>query len=151
MSAPHCNYITRLGFRCHCIEFFNPLNDCRYEQIEAHVPDADKKLLVNIKKRRERAKRKKAANAEMESGDEEAETEAPITQRGKSYNNAYEDALYGSESELDDSEEEEEREIGMGKEKRQKKEKVGGMVKGYSVEKELLHYTHGLPTFELFD
>ncbi|RUS18454.1 armadillo-type protein [Endogone sp. FLAS-F59071] len=95
-----------------------------YEQIEAHVPEADKKLLVNIKKRRERAKRKKAANAEIESGEEEAETEAPITQRGKSYNNAYEDALYGSESELDDSEDEEEQEMGMGKEKRQKKEKV---------------------------
>ncbi|RUS35558.1 hypothetical protein BC938DRAFT_478477 [Jimgerdemannia flammicorona] len=91
-----------------------------YEKIETLVPEDDKKLLVNIKKRRERAKRKKAANAEMESDGEEAIEELPAVHHGKSYNNAYEDALYGSESELEDSEEEESHGLDAGKEKRQK-------------------------------
>src|SRR5947209_8223942 len=101
-------------FKCHSIH-----HACRYEQIETYVPEDDKKLLVNIKKRRERAKRKKAASAEMGSDDEKEEKEVSVARLGKSYNNAYEDALYGSESELEDSEEEE----GKESEKGQKKEK----------------------------
>ncbi|KAJ7200710.1 armadillo-type protein [Mycena rebaudengoi] len=52
-----------------------------------------KKVLVNIKKRKERAKRKKANGRD----DEEEPVSKPIA------GDAFEDVLYGSESELDDS------------------------------------------------
>ncbi|CAG8522564.1 5062_t:CDS:2 [Funneliformis caledonium] len=64
-----------------------------YDTIEQHVPESDKKLLVNIKKRRERAKRKKVATE---------------TRKRSTFNSAYEDALYGSESELEDTDDENE-------------------------------------------
>ncbi|KAI0320923.1 ribosomal RNA-processing protein 12 [Amylostereum chailletii] len=57
------------------------------------------KVLVNIKKRKERAKKKKALAADDE--DEEPSGKAkPMT------GNAFEDVLYGSESELEDSDDE---------------------------------------------
>ncbi|KAH7920537.1 NUC173-domain-containing protein [Leucogyrophana mollusca] len=62
--------------------------------------DEAAKVLVNIKKRKERAKRKKA----REDGDDD-EAEAPIVKAATG--DAFEDVLYGSESELDDSEEDE--------------------------------------------
>ncbi|KAH9485194.1 Ribosomal RNA-processing protein 12 [Psilocybe cubensis] len=58
------------------------------------------KVLVNIKKRKERAKRKKANKAEADEDDNEP-TPAKITT-----GDAFEDVLYGSESELDDSDDE---------------------------------------------
>jgi len=57
------------------------------------------KVLVNIKKRKERAKRKKNAHGEEED-DEEGPSVRPAT------GDAFEDVLYGSESELDDSDDE---------------------------------------------
>jgi ribosomal RNA-processing protein 12 len=54
-----------------------------YEAIDEHVPEADKKLILNIKKRRERLKKRKNGPAK----DEVAKT-------------SFEDALHGSESEL---------------------------------------------------
>ncbi|KAJ7496027.1 armadillo-type protein [Mycena galericulata] len=56
-----------------------------------------KKVLVNIKKRKERAKRKKANGKD----DEDEPTVKPAT------GDAFEDVLYGSESELDDSDDDE--------------------------------------------
>ncbi|CAK5265693.1 unnamed protein product [Mycena citricolor] len=61
--------------------------------------DEARKVLVNIKKRKERAKRKKA-------GKEEEDEDAPAATKPVS-GDAFEDVLYGSESELDDSDEEE--------------------------------------------
>ncbi|KAK0195371.1 armadillo-type protein [Armillaria mellea] len=56
------------------------------------------KVIINIKKRKERAKRKKANK-------EESDKEAPVkTTTG----DAFEDVLYGSESELEDSDDEQE-------------------------------------------
>jgi len=57
------------------------------------------KVLVNIRKRKERAKRKKAAR--------EDENEPPGT-KTEPAGDAFEDVLYGSESEVDDSEDDEE-------------------------------------------
>jgi len=57
------------------------------------------KVLVNIKKRKDRAKRKKASRAEEEDDDEVKPTKAAT-------GDAFEDVLYGSESELEDSEDE---------------------------------------------
>ncbi|GLB37646.1 putative NUC173-domain-containing protein [Lyophyllum shimeji] len=55
------------------------------------------KVLVNIRKRKERAKRKKNNRAEAGEDEEEAPSTKPTT------GDAFEDVLYGSESELDDS------------------------------------------------
>lgn len=62
------------------------------------------KVLLNIKKRKDRAKRKKAQarDADGESVDGDAGAHGPATT-----GNAFEDVLYGSESEIDESDEEE--------------------------------------------
>lgn len=57
--------------------------------------DEARKVLVNIKKRKDRAKRKRAANADDDDDD------APS--RKVATGDAFEDVLYGSESEADDS------------------------------------------------
>jgi ribosomal RNA-processing protein 12 len=68
---------------------------------QAAGEDQAAKVLVNIKKRKERAKRKRA----REDDDEEEVEEAT---KGKvPTGDAFEDVLYGSESELDDSDEDE--------------------------------------------
>ncbi|KAJ3299773.1 hypothetical protein HK104_007051 [Borealophlyctis nickersoniae] len=88
-----------------------------YEAIEGFVPEQDKKLLVNIKKRRDRFKKQKAQarreqmNHDTEEGsDDNAPTKGKKTKLEaedvkkkvqKARQNAFEDALYGSESELE--------------------------------------------------
>lgn len=76
------------------------------------------KVLVNIKKRKERAKRKKASRADAEDENEEVCEVSDLSptcvsnccsQSGPvkaAAGDAFEDVLYGSESELDDSEDE---------------------------------------------
>ncbi|KIK91816.1 hypothetical protein PAXRUDRAFT_34789 [Paxillus rubicundulus Ve08.2h10] len=67
---------------------------------QAAGEDQASKFIINIKKRKERAKRRKANEGEAEDEDE-----APS---GKvATGDAFEDVLYGSESELDDSDDEE--------------------------------------------
>lgn len=61
--------------------------------------DEAAKVLVNIKKRKDRAKRKKASQ------NEDSDDEMPPTKAATG--DAFEDVLYGSESELDDSEDDE--------------------------------------------
>ncbi|EKM54256.1 uncharacterized protein PHACADRAFT_257981 [Phanerochaete carnosa HHB-10118-sp] len=58
-----------------------------------------RKVLVNIKKRKDRAKRKKTQSAENEDNEEVPSAKPAV-------GNAFEDVLYGSESELDDSDDE---------------------------------------------
>ncbi|KAG7098810.1 hypothetical protein E1B28_000715 [Marasmius oreades] len=66
-----------------------------WEDVYPHAGNEDgAKVLVNIKKRKERAKRKKA-NKE--------EDEDPLSNAGPTTGDAFEDIIYGSESELDDS------------------------------------------------
>lgn len=60
------------------------------------------KFLLNIKKRKDRSKRKKVQARENEEGEDE---EKDVGAKGTT-GNAFEDVLYGSESEYDDSEEE---------------------------------------------
>ncbi|KAK3817584.1 MAG: hypothetical protein J3Q66DRAFT_388121 [Benniella sp.] len=100
-----------------------------YDDIVAFVPEADKKLLVNIKKRRERAKRKKANASEMEMDGEADEEGEETTKRSNKphamFGSAYEDALYGSESDLsdDDNDQEEDDMTGKTTQKKSNKEK----------------------------
>ncbi|ORZ09128.1 NUC173 domain-domain-containing protein [Lobosporangium transversale] len=84
-----------------------------YDEVVAYVPEADKKLLINIKKRRERAKRNKKNNSasgmDMDGEENEAEDDTKKTAKQQAkFGNAYEDALYGSESDLSDDEDEDE-------------------------------------------
>ncbi|ORX63932.1 NUC173-domain-containing protein [Basidiobolus meristosporus CBS 931.73] len=72
-----------------------------YEDIAQFVPEEHKKLVINIKKRKERAKRKKSQAAGSDV-DEEMED---ATQKKASFSSAYENVLYGSDSEIDDSDE----------------------------------------------
>ncbi|KAF7732160.1 hypothetical protein EC973_006415 [Apophysomyces ossiformis] len=101
-----------------------------YETIVQLVPEDDKKLISNIQKRRLRAKRKKE-NAAGES-DEEEDMEAGGRQSANkmgAFNDAYEEVLYGSESELEGSDDET---LEMAKaavannEKKKKKKPMGG-------------------------
>ncbi|KAJ3156226.1 hypothetical protein HDU86_003990 [Geranomyces michiganensis] len=81
-----------------------------YEAIEGFVPEEDKKLLVNIRKRREREKKRKAlARQQRDGGEDDGEgsdgeqSKKALAKGGKAVQKQFEDALYGSESELDDS------------------------------------------------
>ncbi|KAJ7578515.1 armadillo-type protein [Mycena floridula] len=77
------------------------------------------KVLTNIKKRKERAKRKKAEKAD-EDDDDDVPAAKPVT------GDAFEDVLYGSESELGDSDDEDGRE--SNKVPQQSKKKAAGNV-----------------------
>jgi ribosomal RNA-processing protein 12 len=72
------------------------------ELIDRYTPNEDKKLIANIRKTRERRKRKKEeAKAGGEEGDDSDvdATEAVRPQRKNRFENEFDDALYGSESE----------------------------------------------------
>ncbi|THH02095.1 hypothetical protein EW026_g741 [Hermanssonia centrifuga] len=72
-----------------------------YEDVYACAGEEEaRKVLMNIKKRKDRAKRKKANNVE---GDEDEE---PVAKAKPAAGDAFEDIVYGSESELDDSDDE---------------------------------------------
>ena len=73
-----------------------------WEDVYSCAAEEDaRKVLLNIKKRKDRAKRKKARAAENDEEDDEEDTKAKPTA-----GDAFEDVLYGSESELGDSDDE---------------------------------------------
>ncbi|KAJ3043390.1 hypothetical protein HDV00_005088 [Rhizophlyctis rosea] len=87
-----------------------------YEAIEGFVPEADRKLIVNIKKRRDRLKKQKAAaRKEAMQGEEDSDGDEIKAGRGKKVEDAvrsarqkaFEDALHGSESELSSGDDDE--------------------------------------------
>ncbi|KAK3817548.1 MAG: hypothetical protein J3Q66DRAFT_369385 [Benniella sp.] len=86
-----------------------------YDNIDVFVPEADKKL----SKHRERAKRKKANASEMEmdgEADEEGEETTKKSNKPQTtFGSAYEDALYGSESDLSDDDDDQEEDDTTGK------------------------------------
>lgn len=75
-----------------------------YDRVAELVPEEDKKLVLNIKKRRDRSKRAKNANRD-EDEDEMVETVPRQARGAKTGADAYEEAVYGSESEIEDSDE----------------------------------------------
>lgn len=78
-----------------------------WDAVYAHAGEEDAaKVLVNIKKRKERAKRKKATRAEAGEDDDDDDDAPGKAKAGAG--DAFEDVLYGSESELDDSDDENE-------------------------------------------
>ncbi|KAF3110151.1 hypothetical protein TWF706_000887 [Orbilia oligospora] len=78
-----------------------------YDTVEKYVPEEDKKLVINIRKTRDRKKRRKAEAGEA--GEEEQE-ERGSKRKGK-FESEFEEAIYGSESE--DSEGDDEGDVDM--------------------------------------
>ncbi|CAO0789680.1 unnamed protein product [Mucor circinelloides] len=73
-----------------------------YEPVAALMPEDDKKMIVNIQKRRLRAKRRKNANAAGDDSDDDEDVSARASAKKGAFQDAYEEVLYGSESEIDD-------------------------------------------------
>jgi ribosomal RNA-processing protein 12 len=71
-----------------------------YETVEKYTPLEDRKLIVNIRKTKERAKKKKAGLAEDE-GEGTASSAAPV--RKNKFENEFDEAVYGSGSEDSES------------------------------------------------
>ena len=71
--------------------------------VECYTPEEDKKLITNIRKTRERRKRKKdeakAAGEDEEDSDNDAIDAVEKPRRKNRFENEFDDALYGSESE----------------------------------------------------
>lgn len=81
-----------------------------WDDVYAHAQEEEaRKVLLNIKKRKDRAKRKRG-NAVVEEDDDEPKAKPAA-------GDAFEDVLYGSESELADSDDEDEPEQGSSKRK----------------------------------
>lgn len=81
-----------------------------FERIYQLTDEDNRKLINNIRKRKERAKRKKAdATAEREAGalgeDDDEPGLAPRVLKTKGGNDAFEEVVYGSESDISDSDE----------------------------------------------
>jgi ribosomal RNA-processing protein 12 len=79
-----------------------------YESVAALVPEDDKKMIINIQKRRLRAKRRKNATAAGSDDEDEDEVSARAAAKKGAFQDAYEEVLYGSESEIDDDDSEDE-------------------------------------------
>ncbi|PWW79180.1 hypothetical protein C7212DRAFT_360666 [Tuber magnatum] len=72
-----------------------------YETVEKHVPEADKKLVINIQKTRERRKRHKdAASNGGEGGHEEEADTAPTAKLRSKFASEFEAAIYDSDSNM---------------------------------------------------
>ncbi|KAK6500788.1 hypothetical protein TWF506_003551 [Arthrobotrys conoides] len=78
-----------------------------YDTVEKYVPEEDKKLVINIRKTRDRKKRRKA---EAEEAGEEEQEQRGSKRKGK-FESEFEEAIYGSESE--DSEGDDEGDVDM--------------------------------------
>lgn len=99
-----------------------------YDNVHKNCPEADKKLIVNIRKTKERSKKKKDAAKAAQDGDESDEDDEDQPKR--QFENEYDQALYSSDSESDDGGGDDDDEAARPKKKAQK----GG--KTYIVEDE---------------
>jgi ribosomal RNA-processing protein 12 len=98
------------------------------EVVEKYTPEEDKKLVANIRKTRDRRKRKKDA------GDDEGDGEVGnVRKRGK-FESEYDEAIYGSDESDDDSDISDDEVLDRAVAKGQKAKQKGG--KQYIVEEE---------------
>lgn len=104
-SLVQCSHQTRNHFKLKLRHIFERLiRRFGYNKIHMLVPEEDKKLIANIQKRRLRAKRRKALDNQEDSDEEmmdEGAAREMAKKTGAGFHDAYEEALYGSESELD--------------------------------------------------
>lgn len=78
-----------------------------YDQVEKYVPEEDKKLVINIRKTRDRKKRKSNAEGGAEDG-----KEPTSRKRQGQFASEFEEAIYGSESEASDAGSDNDEEMG---------------------------------------
>ncbi|KAJ1815283.1 pre-rRNA processing protein [Coemansia sp. RSA 2598] len=107
-------YKNQMGLKCrHILDRL--VRRLGLDAVAEATPKGHEKLITNMRKRQQRAKRGKegsaGANDDSDDDDEErhvgAMAKATAAAGGKkSFGNAYEDVLYGSESEFDDSDDE---------------------------------------------
>ena len=73
--------------------------------VEGLVPESDRKFAIAIRKERERKKRKKKGGDNEEEDDEDEEDQSTSHKKStdKSFSNAFDKAIYGSDSDLSDS------------------------------------------------
>ncbi|KAI9263281.1 NUC173 domain-containing protein [Phascolomyces articulosus] len=108
-SLLKCSHQTKNHFKPKIRHIFERLiRRFGYERVAEAVPQEDKKLISNIQKRRMRAKRKKAAatNGDESSDEEDNAARQSAKKVGAGFHDAYEEVLYGSESELEGSDDE---------------------------------------------
>ncbi|KAI9490962.1 NUC173 domain-containing protein [Zychaea mexicana] len=114
-SLLKCSHQTRNHFKPKIRHIFERLiRRFGYDRVSEAVPQEDKKLISNIQKRRMRAKRKKAtaaAGGEESSDEEDNAARASAKKVGAGFHDAYEEVLYGSESELEGSDDDEDNEM----------------------------------------
>ncbi|EPE07793.1 pre-rrna processing protein rrp12 [Ophiostoma piceae UAMH 11346] len=76
-----------------------------YDIVNKHCPEADRKLITNIRKTKERNKRKKKEAADAgEGSDDDDEEEVSQKKKGR-YESAFDEALYNSDSDAEDDDE----------------------------------------------
>ncbi|KAJ4173133.1 pre-rRNA processing protein [Fusarium falciforme] len=75
-----------------------------YDNIHNNCPDADKKLIVNIRKTKERTKKKKDAAKAAHDGDDSDDDDG---QPKRQFENEYDQALYSSDSDASDDSDDE--------------------------------------------
>ncbi|KAI8375951.1 NUC173 domain-containing protein [Radiomyces spectabilis] len=103
-----CSHQHRSHFKLKIRHIFERLiRRFSYEFIAHVIPEEDKKLIANIQKRRLRAKRNKSGLGDSDMEDDEAVANRESAKKLSGMNDAYEEVLYGSESELEMSDDEE--------------------------------------------
>ncbi|KAI7864923.1 NUC173 domain-containing protein [Spinellus fusiger] len=103
-SMLKCSHLHRSHFKAKLRHIFERLiRRFGYEAVATLVPEEDKKLIANIQKRRLQAKRKKATAHDSDDEEETAIGGRETASRMTGLNDAFEDVVYGSESELEDS------------------------------------------------
>ncbi|KAI8979642.1 NUC173 domain-containing protein [Mycotypha africana] len=111
-SLIECQHQHRSHFKVKVRHLFERLiRRFGYDAVAEFVPEEDKKLVVNIQKRRLRAKRKKnaaAAGQEESDVEEEDELSARAAAKKGAFQDAYEEVLYGSDSDIDEDDSDEE-------------------------------------------
>ncbi|KAG2186425.1 hypothetical protein INT43_002863 [Umbelopsis isabellina] len=125
----NCNKQHKSHFKSKVRHIFERLiRSFGYDQVAELVPEDDKRLVTNIKKRRDRSKRAKNANRGEEDEDEEVETTTRQAKTVRTGSDAYEEAVYGSESEIEDSDDDNMEGVRESSGKQDKRSKKAKMV-----------------------
>lgn len=101
-----------------------------YSAVERATPESDRRLIVNIRKTRERNKRKKKGGAI----DEERSVSPEVSKKKGQFSNEYDQAVYGSDEEESDSRSDFSDDEALGRASKQKRKQGGGET--YIVEDE---------------
>ncbi|KAI8884302.1 NUC173-domain-containing protein [Backusella circina FSU 941] len=106
-SLLKCQHQHRAHFKVKIRHLFERLiRRFGYDTVASLMPEEDRKMIVNIQKRRLRAKRRKGAAGQQEDGSDDEDTRA-VAKKG-AFQDAYEEVLYGSDSEIEGDDDDDE-------------------------------------------